>query len=132
MKLAERIKVQNLYESGIKNPKVISKSVDLSIRQVYRIIERIECGEGVNPRPIRGRPRKLKTNDQKRISNLADSHPKYSTARIAKIARDRGSPAVHLTTVWRHLRRRGYIKLVPKPIPIMTAAHRQKRLQWCL
>jgi hypothetical protein len=73
----------------------------------------------------------LSTSDKKRISNIANSNPKLSCAQIGKIAASRGSPEVHPTTVLRHLKKSGYLKLIPKKIPILTERHRKNRVEWC-
>ncbi len=42
----------------------------------------------------------LTSIDKNRISNLVNSHPKWSCAQIGKLAADRGSPEVDQSTVW--------------------------------
>ncbi len=89
-----RNKVKILYLSGFKDPKLLKEKTKLSLPTIYDIIRRIESGEGIDRRRGSGRPRKLKCNDRKRIGNLANSHPKYSYARIAKLTKNNGSPEV--------------------------------------
>jgi transposase len=73
--LQNRIKVQILYENGIKSQKTLSNMSKLHISTIYRIISRIKTDGNVKQRLKSGGPRKLDSTDKKRISNLANSHP---------------------------------------------------------
>jgi hypothetical protein len=79
-----------------------------------------------------GRPFKFNSSDKKRVCNLAIAHPKWSAAKIGKLAEERGTPPVSDRTIRRYLNSSGYLKLMPKPIPMMTAKHIENRLNWCL
>jgi transposase len=131
MELERRSQVFYLLKSGIKDPKKIHKLTKIPLSTVYSIKNRIESGKGVQREAGSGAREKLSASDKKRISNLANSNPKFSCARIATIAHSRGSPQVHSTTIWRHLKNAGYLKLVPKKIPMLTARHRKNRVDWC-
>jgi hypothetical protein len=48
------------------------------------------------------------------------------------LAEKRGAPTVSDRTIRRYLNRSGYLKLMPKPVPMMTAKHIENRLNWCL
>ncbi|RWR99992.1 uncharacterized protein B4U79_13245, partial [Dinothrombium tinctorium] len=74
-----------------------------------------------------GAKRKLQADDLRRVQQLAHHHPKWSSAQIAFVAAQRGTPLVHKTTIWRNLRLAGYCKWVPKTIPLLTDAHKSKR-----
>jgi hypothetical protein len=63
---------------------------------------------------------------------LANSHPKWPCTRISKLAADRGLPEVDQSTVWRHLRGKGYAKMMPKRRPALTEKHIQKRFERCI
>ena len=129
--LDNRLKVQILFESGISDIKIIQNATKLHVKTIQRIIKRIKSGEGIQRRRQSGRPRKYTSNDRNRLSNLANSHPKYSSARLGEMAKSRGSPPVSARTVRRYLKESGYLKLLPEPIPMLTRSHMQKRLNWC-
>ncbi len=63
---------------------------------------------------------------------MALAHPKWSAAELGKLATERGSPEVYTRTVRRALNRSGLKKFAPKPAPILTQAHKEKRVNWCL
>ncbi len=99
--LDNRLKVQILFESGISDIKFIQKATKLHVKTIQHIIKRIKSGEGIQRRRQSGRPRKYTSNDRNRLSNLANSHPKYSSVRLGEMAKSHGSPPVSPRTVRR-------------------------------
>ena len=67
----------------------------------------------------------------KRIAQLACHHPKWSCAKIASVAAEKGSPSVYHATIRRNLASIGYMKWVPKNVPMLTKIQKQKRVEWC-
>ncbi len=118
--LDNRLKVQILFESSISDIKLIQKATKLHVKTIQRVIKRIKSGEGIQRRCQSGRPRKYTSNDRNRLSNLANSHPKYSSARLGELAKSRGSPTVSSRTIRRYLKERGHLKLLPEPIPMLS------------
>jgi hypothetical protein len=92
--LDNSLKVQILFESGISDIKFIQKATKLHVETIQCIIKRIKSGEGIQRRRQSGRPRKYTSNDRNGLSNLANSHPKYSSAMLGEMAKSRGSPSV--------------------------------------
>jgi hypothetical protein len=118
-------------KSGITEAKTIHKKTRIPFSTIYDNKNRIKSGEGIERKPGSGAREKLSTTVKKRISNLANSNSKYSCARIGNEAFQRGSPNVHLTKIWRHLSKSGYLKLVPKKVPMITERHLKTRVEWC-
>jgi transposase len=132
MELENRNKVLILYKLGYTSPRVLREMTNLPRSTIYDIVNKIKRDGHVVRKRGTGRQRKFNSNDKKRISNLANSHPKYSCARIGQMAHERESPKISRWTVWRSLKQSGYSKLKPKPIPMLTPAHKAKRVEWCL
>ena len=82
--LNRRLQVFNLFKSGVTNAKSIQNITKISLPTIYDIKRRIKSELGVKRRVGSGRPSKLSTTDKKRISNLANSNPKISCARIGQ------------------------------------------------
>jgi hypothetical protein len=98
---------------------------------IYTTINCIKLKGSVKRRPGSGTSQKLTAIDKKQISNSANSRPKYSCVRIDEMIRMRGSPLVCSGTIWRHLKKSGFMKLLPEPIPILTHRHQENRLKCC-
>ncbi len=101
----KRFKVQILYESSITDVKTLMKLTKIPKSTVKRTANRIKLEESVKRRSGSGAPQKLTANGKKRISNLVNSHPKYSCARIDEMTRRCGRPHVCQETFWHHLKK---------------------------
>jgi transposase len=131
MQEEKRNKVYNLYECGITDRSEIVKRTNIPYSTVCQIIARKNEGKPVEHMAGAGRPFKFNSSDKKRVSNLAIAHLKWSVAKIGNLAEKRGTPAVSDRMIRRYLNRSGYLKLMPKPVPMMTAKHIENRLNWC-
>ena len=120
-----------LWNAGHQDPKYLAKKSQLHLATVYRLIGRIKTREGVQRRQGSGRPRLLKGNFQRRVTALASHNPLMSCAAIGSEAAKRGNPKVSPMTIWRSLRRAGYLKWTPRVIPVLTDRHKRRRVEWC-
>ena len=127
-----RSQVYILNNSGVKDVNKLRKIERCSYGTVRRVIKRINSGECIKRKPGSGRPIKYSANDKRRLSNLANSHPKFSCAQLGKVACVRGNPKVYKTTIFRYLKGSGYKKLMPQKVPFLIEDHMKKRLEWCL
>ena len=113
MELDQRKCLQKPWMNGIREPKKLSQLTGTPLRTCYDFRKRMLSGQGVERKQGSARPRKLKEDDMRRITQIAHHHPKCSSAKVAFIAHERGSPRVHKTTISRNLKRRGYLKWTP-------------------
>ncbi len=81
--------------------KFIQKATKLHVKTIQRIVKRIKSGEDIQRRSQSGRSRKYTSNDHNRLSNLVNSHLKYSSVRLGEMSKSRGSPPVSPRTVRR-------------------------------
>jgi hypothetical protein len=61
---------------------------------------------------------------------LAHHHPKWSAAKIGAKAIGKGSLEVSSRTIQRYLKAAGYLKLVPRKIPLLTEVQKSNRMMW--
>ena len=115
-----RNKVNILLESGINDENILKNATKLNRATIYRLKRKFKIGESFDRKQQSDRPPIYSTTDRRRLSNLANYHPKYSCKRLETMARNRGSPPVSDTTIWRYLKGSGYFKLLPKPTPMLT------------
>ncbi|RWR98829.1 hypothetical protein B4U79_17110 [Dinothrombium tinctorium] len=131
MEQSNRNRILIYYEDGIREPNKIHRMTGIPLRTCQRICGRIRRGEDLQRRRGSGAKPKFQANDLRRIQQLALKNPKWSSARIGELAALRGSPKVHATTIWRNLVAKGYLKWIPKPIPMLKPEHKTKRVAWC-
>ena len=130
-KLEARKTLLWLWDAGNHDHKNLANITGIPLATVYRTIAKIKNGQGVERRSGSGRPHKLKPDDRRRITQLANHHPMMNCATIAEEVAKRGSPSVSRWTIGRSLRRSGYLKWLPQVVPNMTPQHMQKRVEWC-
>ena len=131
MQEANRKRLAGYYEDGLRDASKVSKMSGIPLRTVYRVFARLRDGKSVERRAGSQRPSKLMPNDERRLYQLARCYPKYSSARIGNLAYKYGTASIDRSTVWRHLKAKGFMKLVPRKIPMLTDRHKAARLDWC-
>lgn len=131
MELANRERLRLFYESGIRSASHLHRLTNIPLSTIYDNLNRFEAGRSSKRASGDGRPPILKFNDRRRISQLAVHHPAWSAAKIGGEAKKRGTPDVSTRTIERSLRGQGYIKLVPKEVPLLTPRMKEDRVEWC-
>lgn len=131
MEYANRERLRVLYESGIRSASTLQQLTKIPLRTIYDNLKRFEAGRSSERAGGDGRPRILKIEDRRRIAQLAVHHPTWSAAKIGKEAVKRGTPNVSAKTIRRTLQGQGFVKLVPKQVPLLTPSMKQKRVEWC-
>lgn len=120
-----------LYECGIKSAKKLHQFTGIPLSTIYDHLKRFQTGKGSKRKVGSGRPPKLSANDRRRVAQLANFHEKWSATRIAQRAHKKGSPLVSRQTICRVLKEQGFLKLVPKIVPLLTQQHKDERVRWC-
>ena len=131
MESKNRITLQKLYSEGITEAKKLSKITNIPLRTVYNFLKRIKNKMGIERQNGSGRKSKFSADDKRRISQIANYHPLLSSARIGELAIEKETPPVHRTTVFRYLKSKGFLKLLPKMVTKLTNTQIQKRIDWC-
>jgi transposase len=129
--LDNRKRLYNLMEAGITSARELHERTGIPLSTVYDAKNRFTSGESCERRSGSGRPPLLDANDRRRVAQLARWHPKWSAARIGAAAQENGMVPASTRTVQRALKDIGYVKLVPKKTPFLTAAHKEARVNWC-
>lgn len=130
--MENRIRIQFYHQEGVRDAKQVHQRSGIPLRTCYRIFNKLNQGKNLEHKKGAGRPKKLKEDDTRRILQFAHHHPKSSSAELGVMAVRNGSPAVHRTTVWRALKRRGMKKWTPSAKPMLTDAHKRARVAWCI
>ena len=102
------------------DPKKLHIETKIPLAMIYRTINRIKSEKRVQRKPGSGQQPLLKRNDRRKITTLALRNSLMSCSNIAKEVAWRGSPKVSETTVWRSLKRSGYLKWTPRIVLKLT------------
>jgi len=128
MELRNRERIRVLFDCGIQSASELHQLTNIPLRTVYNNLKRFEAGRSTERASGDGRSRILESNDRRRIAQLAVHHPAWSAAKIRAEAVKRGTSGVSTRTVERTLQVQGYIKLVPKEVPLLTPTMKEKRV----
>ena len=128
----KRIVVQDLYNKGIHERKVLSERTNIPLSTVHRVVNQIEKGEGVERKKGSGRPKIYTETDHRRLGQLVRFGPLKSVEKFRVDMFDRGSPDVCTNTVRRELKRLGWEKRRGRVSPLLSDEQKQRRLNWCL
>ena len=76
-----------------------------------------------------GRPKKITGSASKIIGQSIRRNDSISTRTLAQKMSNMGVDVYHMT-ISRHLANYGYSKALPKATPMLTEAHKQRRVEW--
>ena len=131
MEYANRLRLQHLYEAGIRSASRLHSLTRIPLRTIYNNLERFKEGRSAERAPGSRGHRILKPNDRRRVAQFAVHHPGWSSTKIRNEAVKRGTRKVAARTIRRTLKLQGYLKLVPKKIPMLTRAMKANWVKWC-
>ena len=117
-----------LIMGGIINYKKLMDITGVSKATVFRLLKTFK-----NPRPVKnGRQTSLSSSNRQLLRLIAYKWPHLSNIQLSKKLEERGGPKVSIRTIGRALKTMDIQRKKPKPVPLLTDVHRQKRLAWCL
>ena len=127
--MGERWRIIGLSEMGVKQEDIAQRfGVNQSV--VSRLISKHAATGDVADRPRSGRPKVTTPREDRRIINLARRNRFKPATKIRhEMVRIINHPLSY-STVERRLLRAGYRARRPRKGPLLTAGHRQTRLQW--
>lgn len=126
-----RQRLYHLMDAGITEAKELHARTNMPLRTIYDTKRRYMQQLPADRKNGSGRPSTLSRNDSRRICQLAHHHPHWSAAQIKNVAEERGTPVVSTRTIQRKLKESGYVKLVPRKVPLLTPRHKEQRIEFC-
>lgn len=127
----KRYVLEHLYNHVTQDSAELLKLSGMPARTFYRNYAKLERGKCLKRLQGSGRPKKLSSNNQRRVVQLARKNPVWSSQKLACTLQDKAAVSVTDRTVRRYLRRAGYVKLLPKKIPALTDKHKLQRIEFC-
>ena len=125
----QRVQVATLHDEGWTNV-ALARRFNVQRRTIIALIAKHRAGEQLLDRHHTGRPRKTTERDDKVLGRLSME----SLTAVSRSLRQRWLPhldqPVSASTVRRRLRSAGLVCRVAKRKPLLSARHRQMRLEW--
>ncbi len=119
----------HLWNNGIHNAKELHKLTDIPLPTIYRKIKKIKKNGSLKHAGGNGRPKKINANSSRALCQYIRHDTSLSTRTLARKLENLGTQ-VSYRTIGRHLASIGYLKKLPKATPMLTEAHKQKRIEW--
>ena len=119
-----------LIKTGQYKTKQLIELTKFSRSYVYKIKKLVKKGVDVKPKKRPGRPTVLCNRDKKVIFGLITKNDALTCQDLSKLLKSREGHKVNKTTIWRYLKARGYFKLIPKKVPMLTTAQKLLRVKW--
>ena len=120
-----------LFKNNANKSKT-SKDLGISRRSIYDIIKKMEEQGDLKDQPRSGRP-KIVTEDQVQdIVKITLQNRWKTTVSLRSLILKEMSLSICERTIKRILQEQNLHRRVPAKKPLLTQAHRDRRLQWCL
>lgn len=127
---AQRQTIKHYWLIGIYSPKEIHKLTSIPLRTVERNLQKLRETGSVEHKRGNGRATKVTQNISRVIGQNVRRNNAISTRQLAiKIENVKDISICH-TTVWRHMKKKGYSSSVPLGTPMLTDRHIEMRKSW--
>jgi len=121
--------ILHLWKQGIRTAAEIHSLTKFPLQTIYRNPKKIEETGDVKHKDGSGRIKKITADASRAIGQYIRRNPTLSSVSIAEKLDDIGVN-VSRSTVSRHLADLGYRNALPFSTPMLTSAHKQKRVEW--
>src|SRR4051794_17124148 len=126
-----RIAITSLWNSSVRDAKTLNELTSILLSTIYDYLKKLKMGFSLDPLPRFGRPRKLTPKKRRYLGQLI-SQNKYSTVPELKNTLNQLHPNLNVSsrTVLNELHKLKYCCTIPKTILLLTAIHKQRRVEW--
>jgi len=121
--------ILHLWNEGIRNGQEIYRRTNIPLSTIYDNIKKIKEKGTVDHAQGNGHPRKITERTSKIIGQSIRRNDSISTWTLARKVSNTGVDVSHMT-ISRHLTAYEYSKALPKRTPMLTKAHKQRRVEW--
>jgi len=126
---SQRQMILHFWKQGIRTAAEIHSLTKFPLKTIYRNLKKIEETGDVKHKGSSGRIKKITADASRAIGQYIRRNPTLFSVSIAEKLDDIGVN-VSRSTVSRHLADLGYWNALPLSTPMLTSAHKQKRVEW--
>lgn len=126
-----RVEIITLYKLKTYNYEEIAQKCNVSSKCVFTTVHNYLENGSVDEKKREGRPRITTSEQDKRLFHLARTQPNASTRSLSADAVNHRIPTISYSTVARRLHEFELESHFAVSKPLLTEAHKQKRLAWC-
>jgi transposase len=125
-----RILVKSLYDTGVTNPKAISKRSGVPLRTVYRYVDKLQSSGQITDAKRAGRPRKNTSRLRRQLGQIKRLKPRAAAHVYAADLRKRNKMDLSTRTVETALHQLGYTWRLPGRKKL-SSSQKAARLEFC-
>ena len=125
----QRQTILQLWIESVRKGTEINRITNIPLSTIYDNIKKIKENNTVSRKQGSGRPRKITGKFSNTLGQTIRRNKSIPTRTLAKKLCQKGLEVSHVT-VSRHLTMYGYKKSLPRATPMLTDAHKQKRIEW--
>ena len=127
---AQRKTILHFWLNGTRSANEIHQKTNIPLRTVYRNLKKLRETGNLDHKPKEGRPSKVTRDVAIAVGQHVRRNAAISTRQLAaKIEETRGTP-ISYSSIWRHMKKKGYESSVPRGTPMLTEDHIQMRIAW--
>jgi len=118
--------ILSFWNQGKRSAKKIHTATKIPLSTIYYNLQKLKKVGNVKQSKGAGRPAVITRELSQKIRRYLEKNPSISLRSLmTKLGK-----AVSLATLSRHLKSLGYKNALPKALPMLTRAQREKRLEW--
>ena len=118
-----------MWNNGIRNAKQIHTQTSIPLSTVYDNIKKLKNIGTTQHAKGAGRPKKITAHASRALGQYVRRDTSLSTRTLATKLSQINVQVSH-ATVARHMATLGYSKSLPKATPMLTAKHKERRVEW--
>jgi transposase len=128
-KQRQREVILHYWNQGIRVARVIQQKTGIGLSTIYYNLKKLKETGSVAQKKGQGRPKKITGSDASTIGQCIRRNPKISVSDLVNKLAEKGTK-VGRETVRTHLHTFGYKNALPLATPMLTAKHKEKRVEW--
>ena len=121
--------ILHLWNEGIRSPKEIHEKTNIPLQTIKFYIKKIKDTGSVARKKGSGCPKKITGSTSIAIGQYLRRDPSVSSRKLEVKLTEKGLD-VSYRTISKHLGSLGYKNNVPLSTPMLTDAHKERRVEW--
>lgn len=123
--------VRILVDARLRDKKAVAQASGASRTTVLRWLREAKQPKTNAATKKRGRPARLSDAARDSLERIAERSSNLSNLQMARRLQEKGHPLVSPSTIARELWALDMVRKMPSAKPLLTPAHKERRLAWC-
>ena len=121
--------ILHFWNEGIQSPQEIHRKTNIPLRTIKFYIKKIKDTGSIARKEGSGRPKKITGGTSIAIGQYLRRDPSLSSRKLEGKLAEKGIDVTY-RTISKHLGSLGYVNNLPLATPMLTSAHKERRVKW--